>query len=528
MALLSRKLSTLGERVRHKQASRLKSHNAAPPAATKRGVGLWCCLALACGLPACEEPSSSGFFTEGAPPTTADEPIYDPDSFRHHRLDNGLATILWEDPSAPTAMLGIRVRRGAGSVDRQHAGLAKLTAALMDRGAGERDAPALTRAVRELSGVLEVNASWDKITVEMEGPADDIDRLVEILADVVMRPHFKDEAAESAVNQLVTRLRNSRNAPRRLQRHFAADLLYPNHRAGLPLEGTEATVSALTSEDARGFHSEIFVPNNALFFAAGAFDADELLTLVTEAFDGWAPGPMPPAAPPHPSPVPDARRVLIVDRPGLVKSTRVSLAHDGIPRQSPDRGAAHLLNEVIELSAIFMVRGESRMYRGGGTYSLAAVTHSNKVRRVVDLLLAELERVRKQPIAEPELEQARTEVLARFARSLAPRYGVFSALIELDNYEMPEDSLAMYRSRTRAITAEDLEQYARRLLHPDRAAIVLIGPAEILLPQLDGLGPVEVVQHPPVPEASPAADDLPPAAGESPPGADNEPPARAG
>ena len=112
-------------------------------------------------------------------------------------------------------------------------------------------------------------------------------------------------------------------------------------------------------------------------------------------------------------------------------------------------------------------------------------------------------------------------------RSLATPNAVFSALIEIDNYEMPEDSLTTYRSGIRAITAEDLEQHARRLLHPDRAAIVLVGPAEALLPQLDGLGPIEVVQYSPAPEASPAADDLPTAPGENPPD-DDERPAKAG
>jgi zinc protease len=168
-----------------------------------------------------------------------------------------------------------------------------------------------------------------------------------------------------------------------------------------------------------------------------------------------------------------------------------------------------------------------QMSRGGGTYSLGTVTHSSKVRRVVDLLLAELERVRKQPIAGPELEQARTRVLSRFVKSLAPKHAVFYALIELDNYEISEGSLATYRSQTRAITAEDLMQHAQRLLHPDRAAIILVGSAEKLLPQLAGLGPVEVVQVPPVLETAPAIDDLPPAAGENPPD-DDERPAKAG
>ncbi|MCH8890646.1 MAG: hypothetical protein IH827_06185, partial [Myxococcales bacterium] len=62
-------------------------------------------------------------------------------------------------------------------------------------------------------------------------------------------------------------------------------------------------------------------------------------------------------------------------------------------------------------------------------------------------------------------------------------------------YGLQEDSLDTYRSRIRAVTDADGERLALRLLHPDRAAIVLVGPAEALTPQLNDLGPIEVV-HP--------------------------------
>ena len=44
------------------------------------------------------------------------------------------------------------------------------------------------------------------------------------------------------------------------------------------------------------------------------------------------------------------------------------------------------------------------------------------------------------------------------------------------------------------MTQDEVAELARELLHPDRAAIVLLGPAEALVPQLEDLGPVEVVQ----------------------------------
>jgi zinc protease len=63
----------------------------------------------------------------------------------------------------------------------------------------------------------------------------------------------------------------------------------------------------------------------------------------------------------------------------------------------------------------------------------------------------------------------------------------------LDIHGLPEDSLDTYRSRVRAVTLEQVAAMARDLTHPQRAAIVVVGPAAALVPALEGLGSVEVV-----------------------------------
>ena len=133
------------------------------------------------------------------------------------------------------------------------------------------------------------------------------------------------------------------------------------------------------------------------------------------------------------------------------------------------------------------------MHRQPGSFRVSTFTRAPEARRVVDLLLAELERAREEPPTEAELEAARTLAVGRFALSLETSVAVMNALVELDIYGLPGDSLDTYRSRVRSVAAEDTARMANRLLHPERAAIVLVGPAEVLTPLLEGLGPVEVV-----------------------------------
>jgi zinc protease len=126
-------------------------------------------------------------------------------------------------------------------------------------------------------------------------------------------------------------------------------------------------------------------------------------------------------------------------------------------------------------------------------FFISTFTRVLEVRTVVDLLLAELERMRAEPPSESELAQAKTLAVGNFSLGLETSDAVMAGLVNLDVYDLPEDSLDTYRARVRAVSLEDVARMASELLHPDRVAIVLVGPAEKLVPQVEDLAPVEVV-----------------------------------
>jgi len=442
------------------------------------------------------------------PPPVADSPVVAPGSLHRFELDNGLSVIVLEDHRLPRVSLGVTLRRGAASVEPDRAGLAGYTAELMKRGAGDRDSLELASAIDGLGSVLSVSADWDSTTAQIGGLTRDLDSMLEILSDVVLRPRFDEGEAVRARGQLIAVLERASDDPHYLERRFAAAALYSGLRAGLPLSGSPETLAALDASAARAFHARMFVPNNAILFASGDLDAAEFLGRAGAAFGAWPAGEIPGAGPRLPSPTPTARRILVVDRPDLTQ-TRITLAHEGISRTNPDRIAASLLNQALggsgfssrlmqrvraDAGLTYGVSSGFSMWRDGGTFAVATFTRVAEVRRVIDLLLDEFERARREPPSGPELEEMRALAVGQFALGIETSDAVLDSLVNLDIYDLPENSLDTYRSRIRAVTAADVKRLASRLLHPDRAAIVLVGPAEALVPQLEDLGPIEVVQ----------------------------------
>jgi len=441
------------------------------------------------------------------PPPPIDAPVVQPGTLTRAELDNGLHVLILEDRRLPRVVLGLTLRRGEAMVSLEQAGLAPFTAELMERGAGERDALALARAVDEIGASLTVASDWDSMTIEVSGLSRDLDTLMEILADVALRPRLDPAEARKARDEALASLEQAKDDPATLASWYTSRALFPGHRYGIPLSGDPETVARLDAAAARSFYESVFLPNDAIFSASGDVDAEQMFERAGAVFGSWQPGEVPDAGPAPPAPTPAERRVWVVDRPDLVQA-RITLAHEGIARSDPDRIAAAIMNSVLggsgfssrlmdkvraDAGLTYGVYSGFSLRREPSLFFVGTFTRVPEVRTVVDLLLGELERMRREPPTERELAEAKTLAAGSFSLGLETSDAVMGGLVELDVYGLPEDSLDTYRARVRSLTEEDTARMARRLLHPDRIAIVLVGPADQIVPQVEGLGPVEVL-----------------------------------
>ncbi len=444
---------------------------------------------------------------ERPPPPARDGPVVQPGALHRDELPNGLRVLVLEDRRLPRVVLGLSLRRGESTVARDEAGVASFTADLMQRGAGSRDAIALAEAVDEIGASFSVWSGWDEMGVAVSGLSRDLDRLVEILADVVLRPRFERLEADRLRSERLAALEKAKDDPATLSSWFTQRALYPGHRFGLPRGGTPDTVRRLDARAARALHRRMFVPNGAVLSASGDVAAADVVARASAAFGDWQPGLVPDAGIAPPTPAPAERRIVVVDRPDLVQA-RISIAHEGIARTDRDRIAVSLMNSVIGGSGFssrltqsvradsgltYGIRSRFNLRREPGPFTVSTFTRVSEARRVVDLVLAELARAQSQPPSEAELRDARALAIGRFALGLESSAAVMNSLVNLDVYGLPQDSLDTFRGRVRATDAQQVARMAREHLHPERPAIVLVGPADLLVPQFEDLGEVSVL-----------------------------------
>ncbi|MCP3983727.1 MAG: insulinase family protein [bacterium] len=441
-----------------------------------------------------------------APPPVQDRPVVDATRLHRRTLANGLVVIILEDRRLPRLDMGVMVRRGAAIVPASEAGLADFTAELMGRGAGQRDALELASAVDALGASLAVSAGWDTMSAGVGGLSRDRELLFEVLADVVLRPRFDGDEVDRVRAEQLAALEKAREDPKTLAAWNFAAALNPGHPYQWPTSGRPETVEKLGAPQARAFHQRVFVPANAIFYAVGDLDPGALMTQVERAYAGWPSGPVPAPGPEPPDRT--GRNIVVVDRPDLGQA-QIVVGHPGITRLEPRRIPIQVMNTVLGSAGfssrlMSKIRAEEGLTYGvfsrfagrrlRGPFVVGTFTRVPEVGRVIELTLAELERIRSEPPSEQELAAVKSLLVGRFALGLETSSAVLSGLVELDAQGLPADSLDTYRGRIRALQLEQTAAAARDFVRPDDALIVVVGPAETLVPQLEPFGPVRVVQ----------------------------------
>jgi len=107
-------------------------------------------------------------------------------------------------------------------------------------------------------------------------------------------------------------------------------------------------------------------------------------------------------------------------------------------------------------------------------------------------VIHELRRIREEPVEPGELAETRSYMVGVFPYTMQTIGDIAKRLETLTVFELPDDYYPRYLERLAALTREELLEAARRHLDPDRMAVVAVGPAEVLEPQLAALGPVTV------------------------------------
>lgn len=440
------------------------------------------------------------------PPAGKVRPFHFP-AFLRRRLPNGLEVLAARQDGVPLVSLEMVVPAGAQHDPEGKAGLATLTASVIDEGTRRRSSLEIAAEIEQLGGYLTTGADWDEGYFATGLLSRHRRAGLGLIAEVLNEPTFPEHEVERLRQQRLTEIVRRRQDPSALAEEKLNEVIYRGTVFANPLIGTAESARSLDRATLVDFYERHYTRDGAALIAVGDLDPEELLR-EAEALFGEMKAPALPAPEIHP-PRLDGVSIHIVDRPGA-QQTELRLGHAGVARPDPDYIPLILLNTLLGgkfTSRINMNLRERHGYtygastrfvprRGPGPFIVDAAVATESVGAATAEVLFELRRIREEPMEVQELEETRSYVVGVFPYTFQTIGEVAKRLETLAVHGLPDDYYDRYLEQLASLTREDLLEVARRHIHPDHIAVVAVGPADALVPQLEGMGEIKVWPRP--------------------------------
>lgn len=410
-------------------------------------------------------------------------------------LPNGLRVVVFENDRLPLVSFRLAFLSGDAHDPVDHVGLTSAMVAMMTEGTEESASRELAERIERLGASLNISSSDDFTIVSASTLSMYSADILDLIAEVVFRPSFPENELDLYRRNTIENLKFQRSQPNFLANEQTARVLYGDHPYAT-IAPKAADVEAIAREDLQKLHKSRLIPNNAVLLVVGDVNRDELLLKLEEHFGAWTTGDAP-SFNAADFPKRTERTITIVDRPGSAQSNIV-LSNLAIERTHPDYFPLLVMNQVLGAGASSRVFMNLREEKG---YTYGAYTRLNMKRLAGDIeataevrttvtgdslkeFFYELDRIREEIVPEDELKDAKNYLTGVFPLRVETQEGLTGLILNQQLYGLPTDYLQTYREHVAAVTAEEVQRVAREHIHPDKLAMVIVGDAGEILPQV--------------------------------------------
>ena len=438
-------------------------------------------------------------FRDTAPPPGPPRPYNFPKVARR-TLQNGLKILVAENHSAPLVAIRALVCSGADRDTQPLAGLASMTAELLDEGAGGRDAIRIAEELGFLGATLGTGTDWDASYVTVDVLSKNLEATLKIFAEIVRQPMLPEPALERVRSERLMELLQQREEPGAIAGRRFSNLLYGTGTYGNTVMGNAESVERITIEDVRQSYARNFIPNNTALIVAGDIDASQTIAIIDRLFGDWQRGAAPAGTTITPAAI-EGSRIYLIDRPNAVQS-EIRIGHIGVPRSSEDYFPLTVMNALLGgvfNSRINMNLRERHGYtygarslfafrRQAGPFVVSAPVRNEVTLASVTEMFNELRRIRTGDIETQELEDTKNYLAGVFPATVQSSSDIAGRILDMELYDLPHDYFDRYRENIAGVHAKDVARVAEKYIDPDRALVVIVGNASQIREPLGTLG----------------------------------------
>ena len=424
-------------------------------------------------------------------------------------LTNGMKLYGIKQSELPLVQYSIIISGGHLLDAIEKAGVASMTASLMNEGTKNKTPEELEDAIRLLGASISFYGGSENITVRVSTLARNFEKTMSLVEEMLFEPRWDEEQFGLAKSRVINNLKRNKANPSYLASNKLNKLIFgENSILAVETVGTEESVSAITINDMKDFYDRNFSPSLAKFIVAGDIDQQRVEAALAGINKRWQPKEVTiPEVKAAEAPV--KSQLYFVDVPGAKQSV-IYIGCPSITRTDPEYYPAYVANYKLggSFNGLFnlILREEKGFTYGArsnfsagksyGTFTASSMVRTNSTLESVTIFKNEMEKYREN-IPQEYIDFTKSALLKGNARNFETLGSLLGMLNNIAVYDLPADYIKQEEAFVKGLTVEKQLELAKKYIDPSRMYYVVAGDAATQLKELEkaGLGKPVLVKE---------------------------------
>jgi predicted Zn-dependent peptidase len=405
-------------------------------------------------------------------------------------LDNGVRVITERAEHMHTVSIGIWVANATRHESPEYNGVAHFIEHLLFKGTERRTARQISLEIDSMGGILNAFTSHEYVCYYAKVLAKFLPRVTDLLTDIFLHSRFPADEIERERKVILQEIKMRDDSPEEAIHDRFHQSFWNGHALGNSILGTEATIGGLSRDMLVAYKLSHYRPDDIIISAAGNINHDTLVNLLNVEFSAlsskWKPDNL--------SFRPKGGRLVNLCERDL-EQTLICMGTRALQQDHRDRYAMHLLTTVLGGGMSSRLFQEVREKKGlaysvyayiishadSGALVVYSGTEQKHCREVLDIALAEMVKLKREPVSQAELDSAREQLKGKLLMSLESSDSLMSRLakniIYLGRHQPIENILEGFD----AVTVQDVTHIAEQLFDGECLNVEIMG-------KVNGLG----------------------------------------
>ncbi|HET7434010.1 MAG TPA: pitrilysin family protein [Thermoanaerobaculia bacterium] len=405
-------------------------------------------------------------------------------TIQKHVLPSGLTILVEPLPYVRSVALGYYLRSGSAVESEEHGGASHFLEHLVFKGTSRRTTAEIAQVIDILGGDVDAFTGKEYTSFYAHVLDEQLPTAVDLLTDIIIAPRFTPDDVEMERGVILEEIKMVEDTPDDLVHEIFVTAFWPDHPLGRPILGTEETIQALQREKILAHYDETFHPANMIFVASGNTKLDDLVPFLEKSFPVTAKEPIR-----REWDAPTPAQHMILKQKRELEQVHLCLGTRGFPQQNEERYAAALFNSVLgggmssrlfqkireQEGLVYTVASYHNGYLHGGYEAIYAACAPKNLKRVLDLTLAEMKKIKREGATADELVAAKLHLKGSILLSLESTVSRMSGIARQEYYFGRQYSPDEIIEHIDAVTLDDIRHVAEQIVDPETLSLTLIG-----------------------------------------------------